>query len=141
MAAAGGVGVGKFINQGEAGSAREQRVEVHLFEPPTLVFQPLARQHLETLEQGFGFFSAVRLDDRRNDILAVFEPRAGLLEHLIGFANSRRRANKDLQAAGAAVLPVHHGKQRIWRGALSWLTPLVSHAAEILAGSQLPASH
>ena len=52
--------------------------------------------------------------------------------------NSRRRAEKDLQAAGAAVLPVRHGKQRIWRGALSWLTPLVSHAAEILAGSQLP---
>jgi hypothetical protein len=41
----------------------------------------------------------VRLDDADHDIVAVFQARMRLLQHLIGLADARRCADEDAQFA------------------------------------------
>ena len=52
MAAAGRVGVGEFVDEGDLRPARDQRVEIHFLERLVLVAEPLARQHFETAAAG-----------------------------------------------------------------------------------------
>ena len=80
------------------------RVEVHLLEPSVLVFDALARDDLEPVEQRLGLLAAMRLDDADDDVDALLQPGARLLQHLIGLADAGRRAEEDLEPAGAAFL-------------------------------------
>ena len=51
VAAAGGVGVGEFVDEDELRAAGEDGVEVHLLERPALVVDPAARDHLEAAHE------------------------------------------------------------------------------------------
>ena len=61
-----------------------------------------------------------------------FSSGPGLLQHLVGLAHARSGAEEDLQASGAALFLLCLGKQRLWRRALVWLTPLICHEALVL---------
>ena len=80
-----------------------------------VVLDASARDDFEPFEQRFGFLAAVGLDDADDDIVAVFLPGAGLLQHLVGLADARRRADEDLELAGALLLAPGRLKQRFRR--------------------------
>ena len=115
VAAAGRVGMGEFVDQRDLRPPRDQRVEVHLLERLVLVVDPLARQHLETLQQRFGLRPAMGLDHADNDIGARLLPGMRALQHLIGLADAGGGADKDLQPAGAVALPPGRFQQRVRR--------------------------
>ena len=68
MAAARRVGVGEFVDQRDLRAPRDQGVEIHLLERLALVFEPLAREDFEALEQRLGLRPPVGLDHADHDI-------------------------------------------------------------------------
>ena len=113
MTAAGGVGVGEFVDQRDLRAARDQRVEVHLLQDLVLVADPLARDDLKALQQRLGLRPAVGLDHADHDIGAGLQPGMGALQHLVGLADAGGGADKDLEPAGRVVpragrLPAAH---------------------------------
>ncbi len=118
MAAAGGIGVGKFVDQRELRAARDQRVEVHLPEYLILVLEPLARHDFKALQQRLGLRPAVGFDHADDDIDAGLQLGMRALQHLIGLADARGGADKNLQPAGLFVLAPRRLQQRIRRGSL-----------------------
>jgi hypothetical protein len=73
----------------------------------------LARDDLEALEQRLGFLPSMRLDDTDDDVIAVLPAGARLLQHLVGLADAGRRADEDLQLAGAALLAPRRREERL----------------------------
>ena len=57
-----------------------------------------------------------------------FSLRARLMQHLVGLADAGRRAEEDLEPA-AAFLALGRLEQRIGRGALFEVAPLICHEA------------
>ena len=105
MPAAGGVGMGEFIDQRDLRPPRDQRIEVHLLERLLLVGKPLAGQHLEPLQQGLRLRPSVGLDDTDHDVGACLSLGMGALQHLIGLADAGGGADKNFQSAGLIMLP------------------------------------
>ena len=141
VAAARDIGVGEFIDQGKLRAAREQSVEIHFLQLTAFVFEAMARNDLEAVNKRFGLCAAMGLDHAHDDIVAVLQSRARLLQHLIGLADARRRTEKDLQPPGAALLLACLGKQGVRRRALVRLTPLVCHGASVLTRDLVPLAH
>ncbi len=100
MAAARRIGVGEFVDQRDLRMARDQRVEIHLLEHLVLVFEPLARQNFEALQQRLGLRPAVGLDHADHDIDAGLQLGMRALQHLIGLADAGGGADEDLEPAG-----------------------------------------
>jgi hypothetical protein len=132
MPAAGSVGVGELIDEGELWLARDDRVEIHLLEDLVPVLDALARDDFEAPEQRVGFRARMRLDKADYDIDACLEPCMGALQHLIGLADTGRGADEDLQPAMRAVLPPGGLQQGFRRGTLFGITALICHAANIV---------
>ena len=118
VAAAGRVGVGEFVDQHDLRPAGDDGVEVHFLKPLALVFDSPARDDFEAFQQRLGLLAAVRLDDADDDVVAVLLPGAGLLQHLVGLADARRRADEDSELADAAFFPPGRFKQGLRRGSL-----------------------
>ncbi len=109
--AAGRVGMGEFVDQYELRAALEDRVEIHLGQQVTLVVDLLPRDHFETFEQGLGLAPAMRLDDANDDIDPLTPLGLSRQQHLVGLADARRGAEKDLQPSAAFLL--RRGEQRL----------------------------
>ena len=62
-----------------------------------------AGQDLETLEQSLGLGAAVRLDEPDHHVDALALQLARGVEHGVGLAHARRRAEEDLEPAAAAA--------------------------------------
>ena len=92
MPAARRIGVGKLVDQHQLRPAGEDGVEVHLFEPVTLVLDAPARDDFETVEQRLGLLAAMRLDDADDDVDAFAALRLSGLQHLD--TSCRRRARR-----------------------------------------------
>ena len=129
MPAAGRVGMGEFVDQRDLRMTRDQCVQIHLLNDLILVLNPLAREHLKPLQQCFGLRPPMSFDCANHDIRAGLQLGMGALQHLIGLADTRCGANKDLQPAGACVLPPRGFQQRIRRGSLVRIAALICHAA------------
>ncbi len=112
------VGVRELVDQRDLRPPRDQRIEVHLLERLVPVADPLARQHLEPLQQRLGLRPAMGLDHADDDIGARLLPGVGALQHLIGLADAGGGADKDLQPAGVAALPPGGFQQRVGRRSL-----------------------
>ena len=54
-----------------------------------------------------------RFDDADDDVVAVLLARLGLLQHLVGFADARRRAYEDFELADAPLLAARRFKKRL----------------------------
>jgi hypothetical protein len=134
MAAAGRVGVRQFIDQHERGSAREDRVEVHLLERTILVVDAAARQELEPFEQGARFLAAMGLDEAHHHVDAFAARGLGGAQHLERLTDAGRGAEEYLQAALA--LACRLAKERVGRRALIALRGLgVGHRLPSEAGA------
>ena len=129
MAAAGRIGVGELVDEGELRAARDQRVDIHLFESLVAVVDPLARQHFQAREQRLGLGAAVGLDDAHHHVDAGLELGMGALQHLVGLADAGGGADKDLQLAGAAVLAPGRFQQGFRRGTQIGGLALIGHEA------------
>ncbi len=99
MAAAGGVGMGQFVDEHEIGPAGEDGVEVHLVEHMARMLDPAPRNDLETLDQSLRFRPAMRLDNPDDDIRAVLPALPGIEQHFIGLADARRGPKKHFKPA------------------------------------------
>ena len=99
VAAAGGVGVGEFVDEGEGGAAGEEGVEVHLLEGVAAVGDGAAGDGFEAFGEGGGFAAAVGFDDADDDLAAGALVGAGGGEHGPGFADAWGGAEEDLEAA------------------------------------------
>ena len=127
MPAAGCVGMGEFIDQGDLRPPRLDGVDVHLVESLAAILDVSARDDFEPFEQGFGLLAAVGLDHPDHDVIAVLEPGAGLVQHFVGLADAGSRADEDLQLTGAALLAPGCFKQRLRRGPLIVVVASVRH--------------
>ena len=111
MAAARRVGVGEFVDQNQLG--RRLRIASRSISARVaLVFDLLPRDHLEAVEQRLGLAPTMRLDDADEDIDPVAPLGLRGKQHLIGLADSRRGAEKNLQPPAALLLG--RGEQRFW---------------------------
>ena len=116
MAAAGHVGVGKFVDQQQVRTARQRGVEIELLHDLVAIDDRLARQHLEAVDQLLGFAPSVRFDQADNDIAAARFVRAGGAEHGVGFSDAGSGAEKNLQMS--APFLSGQGEERVGRSSL-----------------------
>ena len=94
-----GIAVGQFVHQHQLHRGAEQTVEVHLFKLNPSVFgaqQWLLRQ---AVEQRLGFGPAVGFDYTGEQLYPLAQLRVRGLQHGVGFAHTRRRAEKHLESA------------------------------------------
>ena len=119
--------MGELVDQNDLRTAGNDGVEVHFLEPLPPVFQASARNDFQTLEQRFGFLAAVGLDDADDDVVPVLLAGAGLLQHLVGLADARRRADEDSELANAAVFAARRFEQGFRRGPMFVIAPLIRH--------------
>src|SRR6516225_5397487 len=128
MPAAGNIGVGELVNEDQARTPLEGRIDVEFAEDAIDVDRRLARQNLKALQQRFSLPAAVRFDDPDNDVHALFELGARRLQHLIGLTNAWSGTNKDLQTAAAStLLSPRLSEQSLRRGTLFWVGALIWH--------------
>ena len=99
VAPSGRVGVGQLVQQEQARLPRERGVEVELLELHPAVLDLPRRQPLEPFGKGGGLGAAVGLDPPDHDVDAFRAPGARGLEHGVGLADARRRAEEDLEPA------------------------------------------
>ncbi|MNQ39967.1 hypothetical protein D3C85_536060 [compost metagenome] len=97
MARAGGVGVGVFVDQQQAGAARHGAVQVELQQGPVAIGDGAAGHDLQPAQQAHGLLAAVGLDHADDDVVALGFAAAGGAQHLIGLADAGRHAQKNLQ--------------------------------------------
>ena len=104
MPAAWCVGMRQFIDQRELWAARQQCVEIHLFQSASFVLDALACNCLQTCEECLGLFPSVGLDDPSDDVDAFLQTSSCSSEHFIRLAHARGGADEDLQASARFLL-------------------------------------
>ena len=114
------------------GSTLDQGVEVHFLDDLILVDDTLAGDDFEPMQQRFRLCPPMGLDNADDDIDAGFPPSVRALKHLIGFADTGRGADEDLQPPGLAALAPGRLKQGFRQGTLFGITALLlSHRNNI----------
>ena len=90
------VRVSEFVHQRKLGTARDQRIEVHLLHHPIAVLHRSTRNDLKAFEKLCCFASPVGLDNPNDDVDAIFPLRLCGLKHFVGLADARCRADEYL---------------------------------------------
>jgi two-component system sensor histidine kinase KdpD len=91
------VGVRKLINQHNLRLARQDRIDVHLIEGNTAIFEPSPRQYFHLLDKLCRARSPMRLHHANDDVFAAFPTPNRLAQHAEGLAHSGRVPKKQLQ--------------------------------------------
>ncbi len=112
--------------------ARDQRVDIHLLENLVLVFEPLARQHFQSLQQRLGLRPPMGFDDANDHVGAGLQFCMRALQHLIGLADAGSGADEDLEPPGLIVLSPRGLQQRIRRGSFFKVAALICHTGNIV---------
>jgi hypothetical protein len=99
MSATGGVAVRQFVHQDQRRPPRQGGIQIKLPQRPISMGNFLARQLFKAIKQRSGFLAAMRFRQSNDDIQALLAQLAGGLQHRVGFADSRRRAEEDFQLA------------------------------------------
>ena len=128
MARARRVGVGELVDQRDRRAARQQRVEVHLAQRLPAIRDARRGTTSRPVEQRLGVGAAVRLDHADHDVAALGAALLRRLEHRVGLADARRRADEEPEAA--ALLARRGLEQRVGRGPARVLAVAVRHAAQ-----------
>ncbi len=139
MAAAGGIGVGKFIDQNQSGATGEDGIDIHLLQYLTAIIDALARDHAQPFDQRLGFPAAVGFHDTDNGIDAIRELRPAGHQHLIGLADAGCGAQKNLQPASCLALGIF--QQRIGRRSAWHIADIVRHLTTSGRGYGFRRSH
>ena len=126
------IGVRQLIDENDLRPPRDDGVEIHLLEALAFVRNAPAGHDFKTLQQRFGLFASVGLHDADDNVVAVLLSGPGLLQHFIGFADTRRGTHEDLELAEASLFATGGLEQCFRRGALVLVAPLICHAASVL---------
>ncbi len=89
----------EFVDEDQLRLAGERGVEIELAELAAAILDLRERQHVEAFEQRRGFTAAMRFGNADHHVRAFVVTAARGLQHCIGFADARRRAEKNLQPA------------------------------------------
>jgi len=127
MAAAFDVGVGELIDEHDLRPARNDGVEVHLFERLSFVIDMPARDDFQTLQQRLGVLAAVSFDDAGDDVIPVFFTGMGLVQHFVGLAHARRGADENPELADAPLFAARRREKGFGRGSIFGSAPLIRH--------------
>ncbi|MCY1432958.1 hypothetical protein D9M71_489760 [compost metagenome] len=144
VAAAGGVGVGQFVDQHQRRRGLEQAVEVHFLEGDAAV---LAAQHgllLKATKQYLGFSAAVGFDHPGQHLHTLALLGVGGLEHGEGLADAGGGAEEHLQPAPASSR--EGSQQRVCAGGITHVSSfsvaascsLFGPASQAIAGKPAP---
>src|SRR5216683_2338657 len=87
----------EFIDDGELRLARDDGVDVHLFEGHAAVRNLAKRDKFEVADTGGGFGPAVRLDETEHDVVSLFTELTSFFEHAVGFPYTCRAAEIDFE--------------------------------------------
>ena len=129
VAAAGNVGVRQLVDQDQARPPPNRGVDVELAQDTVDVDSRLARQDLEPLQQRLGLLAAVRLDHAGDDVHAFLALGPRRLQHLVGLADARCRADEDLEPTDVGASPPCRLQQGIRRGSLLGVASLIGHGS------------
>jgi hypothetical protein len=88
VGAARSVRVRQFVDEGDLGTSRQHRLEVHLLEPGTAILSRDSGHHLEVAHLGRGEGAVVSLDVTNNDVGAPLATSPTLVQHAVGLAHS-----------------------------------------------------
>jgi hypothetical protein len=80
------------------------------------------------------------LGDTNNNVVTVLFASLGLLEHLIGFAHAGRGSYEDSELANATFLTSSSFKERLRRGSMFGIAPLIHHHCATASNGQYLAS-
>ncbi len=129
MTRAGMIAVRQFVDQYDLRMAGERGIEIEFGQDQAAMLEVLRRQHLESLQQRFGFRAAVQLDITDDDIGPIGILLACRFEHRIALAHARRRAEEDLQPAAPVLhlIAAHACEQCV--GIRSQISQFGGHAA------------
>ncbi len=107
--------MGEFVDDDQLGLALERRVQIKFIERAPVVFDFAPRQDFEAFDERARFGAAMSLDEPHDDIDALVLQALRVLQHGVGFADSGRGAEKNLQPASG--LPAERRQQRVGIGA------------------------
>ena len=93
------VGVGQLVDQCDCGPAGEHGIEIHLCERRIAVADLHAWDDLELANLLPGLSALVVLDVADDHVAAAFCSAAAFVEHRVGLADARRRAQVDAQGS------------------------------------------
>ena len=93
------VRVCQFIDDRETGMPGEDRIEIHLLELCSAIFDLRSRHDRHSFQQRLGFFASVRLDNANHDLasFSLLLPRG--LQHGVGLAHTGRHPKENLEFA------------------------------------------
>jgi hypothetical protein len=126
MTTSGRIGMGKLVDEYDLRPPHDNGVEIHFLEPLVSILDPPARNDLESLEQGFGLFATMRLDNPDHDVVAVLVASSGGFQHRISLAHTGRGTYKDAQLAELACFAAGGFEQSLGRRTMS--VSLVCHS-------------
>ncbi len=89
----------EFVDENQLRLAGERGVEIELAELAAAILDMRERQHVEAFEQRSGFAAAMRFGDADHHVRAFIGTAPRGLQHRIGLADARRRAEENLQPA------------------------------------------
>ena len=113
MARAGGVGMGEFVHDGEAGAAREHGLQIQFPQLRAAVGDQLAGNNGQPFKQKLGFLASVGLGERDHHVHPLGVSLARRLQHGVGLAHAGRHAEEYLQpAAGLLCLGAADGGEK-----------------------------
>ena len=106
------VGMSELFNKHKLRAAFQDRIQIHLGQEMALVLDLPPRDDLEAFEKRFGLPPAMRFDNADNNVDTFAPPGLSRPQHLIGLADPRRGAEKNLQPPAAFLF--RRGQQRFW---------------------------
>jgi hypothetical protein len=80
-----------------------------------------------TFKERLGLFAAMRFHGTDDDIDAIALSGAGRVEHFVCLADARRRTHENLEFADAALLSSRSFEERLRRGSMFAIAPLIHH--------------
>ena len=98
------VRVCELVDDTDLGRAFDDRLDVHLLHGRTSVVHLAPGHDLEILDLGLGIAPVVCLHESDDDVEAAVPERVGLLKHLVGLADTWRRADVDAQPCTLPLL-------------------------------------
>src|SRR6202521_1923479 len=97
--APGDIRVGQFVDQDHLRAARENGLDVHLFEDRAFVFDFPSRNRFNLCEEFFDAFAPVGFHDTDHDVFATASAAQRLAQHAKGLADTRSVAEEKLENA------------------------------------------
>ncbi len=118
MARAGRVGVGQFIDQRQAWTARQDSVHIHFGQFDAVIFEAFARNRFQPDNEGLRFDALVRFDVADDHLQPFGGALVGGFEHGVGFPHPGGIAQENLQlpALAGAFIRLDVGEELVGIG-------------------------